>query len=454
MCLGSRVTLPALLPDQQTTLDKMRNCAGFLDMSEPGTGKSRVSLEDWVARRQQGGGRMLVTAPKSILEFSWGNEIKKWLPGITYTVAYAHNREKAFKANSDIVLTNHDAVTTLVQHPAWLAQFDTLDVDEFTAFKNPDAQRTRALFKLRKLFKWLREQSGTPTPNSILEIWAPVFVADQGERLGSSYYKFRNATCEAVQVGPDPHHVEWREKDGSALAVFDLIKDISDRRLLTGMPDKFVTEIFIDLPPRLRAHYDAMDDAGILVHDDVKITSVHAAAQATKLLQIASGVVYGADGQTLVLDDGRAELIMDLIDQRSHCIVAFGWKHQRDRLIEAAIKRGFSYGVIDGDTDDAEKFRIASKFQAGDLRVIFAHPRSAGHGLTLTKGTTTIWASPQYTPELWEQFNRRIFRLGQTERTETIKLVARKTREEEAYKVMEGKHSRMDFFRGLFASAA
>lgn len=441
-----------LLPHQLESVAKMRSLSGFFDMSDPGTGKTRVELADFWARRQYGGGRALVVAPKSILQPAWGDEIDKAAPGMTYSIAWATNREKAFRESTDVVITNHDAAKWISERTDLLRGFDTLIVDESTAFKNPiGIQRTKAMMKLSERFEWVRCLTGTPNPNTILDVWAQAYLLDNGERLGKSYYAFRNVSCTPVQVGPGAAHLEWRDKPGIADAVFALLSDISIRHPFVSRGNA-VSRFEFELSPKAREVYDDMERHAIALVGDTTITALHASAVMTKLMQIASGAVYNGDDYTLI-DTTRYELIMDLIEERRHCLVAFEWRHQCEELMKAAKKRGFSCAFMHGDTPRDERTAIVRRFQAGELRVLFAHPRTAGHGLTLTKGTTTIWSSPTFSSELFKQFNARIDRTGQTEQVETIMVSAKRTVDNRAYAALGTKLSAMDLLLSLMEGA-
>lgn len=429
----------------------------LFDMSDPGTGKTLPELEEFARRRAKNDGPMLVLAPKSILQPAWAQDIKNFYPSLTYSVAYAHNREKAFKVPADVYLTNHDAATWLVKNQRWLPKFSTCALDESTAFKNPSAERSKAVKKFVRDIEYRRCMSGTPNPNTILELWHQMYLLDEGERLGDSYWAFRSSVCEPVQTGPGVNHLEWVDKDGVQSVVYDLIKDICVRHKFEdciSIPERTVTYYDIELPPRLQRAYDEMKRHRMLELGDGAVLAPQASAVLQKLLQIASGSLYAGD-KTEILDDGRAELVMDLIEAREQCLVAFIWKHQRDALIEAARKRGFTYGVIDGDeTNNNARAEIVRRYQAGEIRVIFAHPKSASHGLTLTAGNTTIWTSPTWSLEAWEQFNRRQYRNGQTKKTQIIMIRAKASVEERVYTALERKQNAMDIFRELVEEAA
>jgi len=135
---------------------------------------------------------------------------------------------------------------------------------------------------------------------------------------------------------------------------------------------------------------------------------------------------------------------MELVEQRQHSLVAFNWKHERDHLIELAEKRKFSYDVIDGDVPAHKRRDVVNRFQSGQIKVLFAHPQSASHGLTLTRATTCIWCSPTYNAEQFQQFNRRVHRAGQDKKTETILITARDTWEGIVYNKLNTKLGRME----------
>jgi SNF2 family DNA or RNA helicase len=135
---------------------------------------------------------------------------------------------------------------------------------------------------------------------------------------------------------------------------------------------------------------------------------------------------------------------MQLVQERAHSLVAFNWKHERDHMTAIADKLGISYGVIDGNTASHKRKDIVDRMQAGQLQVVFCHPQSAGHGLTMTKATTIIWSSPTYNAEHYQQFNRRIYRAGQTQKTEIIQIAAKDTWETQVYEKLDSKLSRME----------
>lgn len=456
--------VPPLFAHQIETVDFLSYTPRVFDMSDPGTGKTRAHLEDFWRRRKAGGGKGLVIAPKSILQVAWGDDVIKFVPGLRCSIAYAQNREKAFRMEADIYITNHDAVKWLTNKNCPLPKdywddFDILIIDESTAFKHNTSQRSKALRKLAVNFPIRRGLTGTPNSNSITDVHHQMLLLDDGERLGSSFWRFRNEVCEPVQVGPSVKHVKWTDRPGAEGAVFDLIRDMSIRHKLEeciDIPPNHQWDQVFDLPPKLMQRYQEMLNFAVTESESgKKISAVYASSLNQKLLQIASGAVYTGFNDYVELDDSRASLILDLVEERPHSIVVFIWKHQRDQLLRLAKKRGVTHFLIDGSvTSDKKRAEAVRDFQAGNLQAGFIHPASAAHGLTLTRGVATIMASPTHNAEHWKQVFHRIYRASQTHKTETIHVRGRGTIDEEVYEDKLGpKLDSMTLFLGLVQQA-
>jgi SNF2 family DNA or RNA helicase len=295
--------------------------------------------------------------------------------------------------------------------------------------------------------------SGTPTPNGILDIWHQLMVLDRGQRLGQQFFRFRAATC-------TPHHkmtrrvqdrrtgmmktidvMDWEDKAGAVDAVSALIADITIRNKMEeciSIPENHTYTVDFELSPAHKRQYALLEQAATLELQSGQLKPFATASIATKLLQLASGAVY-SDQTYLPIANERYELILDLCDARPQSVVAFNWKHQLEGLKAEATKRGIPFAVINGDVATNDRTKAVDDFQNERIRIIFAHPASAGHGLTLTKGTATIWASPTYNLEHFEQLNRRIYRAGQKLKTETILVCATQTLETKVYAALQNK---------------
>lgn len=451
-----------LFKHQKQSIKFLATKPKVFDMSDPGTGKTRVEIEDVAFKTKlRASGAALILAPKSLLQSAWGDDFNKFAPGVVYEIATASNRLDAFKKAADVYITNHDAIGALAKQPAsfWKKfKGGTLIIDESSAFKHRTSIRSKAIAKIAKTFTNVRLMSGTPNSNGICDLWHQVFILDGGQRLGKSFFAFRSSVCMPEQSGPMAHMVKWVDKEHAESAVSGLISDIVIRHKFedcTDIPPNHQYPVNFALSTKHMAAYAKLEADSVLFLRDSEINAVNGAALYTKLLQLASGAVYNTEGSYSLIDSDRYELVLDLVEARQHSIVFFNWAHQRDELLKHAEKRGLRFALIDGTvTRKGERERIVEAYQRGLYDVLFAHPQSAGHGLTLTKGTATIWASPTYNLEHYQQGLKRIHRIGQTEKTETIMIVAPGTIEEQVYQSLLDKNVRMGTLLNFLKKAA
>lgn len=428
------------------------------DCSDPGTGKTGVRVWAFEKRRKAGGGAALVLAPKSLLRSVWVNDTKRFAPGLKTCVSLAGKHETAFGTSADVYITNHDAVKWLVkQKPAFFKKFSELIVDESTCYKHHSTQRSKAALKISKHFKYRTCMTGTPNGNTITDVWHQVAILDDGKRLGGSFYKFRDSVCVATQQGRNANAIHWSDKPGAEEAVFGLLGDIVIRHKFedcVDIPPNHKYTLPFEMSPKHRAAYEELQRHSMLEFRKTKglVTAVHAGALANKLLQVASGAVYESPEKYHLVDAGRYEMILDLIEEREHSLCIYLWKHQCDLLTKEADKRGLTFAVINGDTPLDERTAIEMRYQKGAYRVLFGHPKTVAHGYTFTKGTATIWASPTYDLEHFTQGSKRQHRLGQTQKTETIIVTASDTLEQDVWERMLMKEDRMTNLLDLFAT--
>jgi SNF2 family DNA or RNA helicase len=460
---------------QKVSLKHDKTTEVVYDCSDPGTGKTFVRVTAFAERRRKGGGCALVVAPRSLLKSAWANDFKKFAPDMRVSIARADNRAHAFAVDADVYIVNTDGVKWVAdQRPAFFKKFSELIVDEITAFKHHTSQRSKALRKIAKYFKHRSGLTGTPNGRSITDVWHQVAILDGGQRLGPSFYAFRNSVCVPEQVGRQQHMIDWVDKEGAEEAVFGLLSDIVVRHKFedcVDIPPNHHYVVDFEMPQKMRRVYEQMERDQIALITDtspaamkqylstgkkasvVPLTALNAAVLAGKLLQIASGAVYDSDGNYHVIDSSRYELVLDMVEQRKHSLVFFLWQHQRDLMVAEAESRGLTYCVLDGATNDKERDMMVLAYQMGRYRVMFAHPKSAAHGLTLTKGTATIWPSPTADLELWKQGNKRQHRIGQTEKTETIVVLGDCRIDQRVYyDILMRKNERMTTLLDLFAS--
>ncbi len=457
--MGFEKTIPPAFKHQAATTGFITGNDYVYVGNDPGTGKTRSCLDAIETRLNNNEiRRTLVVAPKSILAASWLEDAQQFTPNLKCDIAWAKNREDAFKSDADVVITNHDAAKWLAENSKLLKEqgFDNFIGDEWTAYKHRTSQRSKAMNAIMDIFKFRVGMSGTMTPNGITDIWHQILLLDRGAHLGNNYWKFQNTVCTPVQVGRAPNAVRWEEKPGAKEAVIDLLSDMVIRYRLEDcidMPDHSIQHITYTPPAALMKHYEQMRKQAVLEVGNTVVNAVHAASLRTKLLQVASGAVYDEAHKSFALCKSRYELVLDLAEAREQCVIAFVWTHQKEGLIKEATKRKRSFAVIDGTVNDSDRLLAVKQFQAGEIDYIFAHPQSAGHGLTLTRGTTTIWPSPIDNTEHFEQFNRRIYRAGQTRKTETLLVTAEGTLEESVYENTLGKRDDMNNLMQLLEAA-
>lgn len=435
---------------QKLTTRFMASHPRSFNHNDPGTGKTIATIDAFVETKK---GRMLVLAPLSILQPSWGNDIEK-VGGLSFEIAHGtpKKRESAMKSGADIVVTNHDAVNWIMKDKKLLAGFTHCCVDEYVVFKNRSAQRSKAMQQIANMMEYLWLLNGTPGAMGMCDVWFPTLVVDRGMRLGTSFWAYRSQVCKPIQNGPRAEHIEWVDRPEAIIEVADKLKDITIRFTLDeceDMPDNIITEMYLDMPKWVEDNYNQMRDDAMLEIGDTKITAIHAGAKAQKLMQVLSGAVYGQDGVPVRIHDDRYELVADLIEARQQCVVAYNYRHEIEGLIRVLARRNIPYGVINGDASKTARERAVEDFQSGKNRTQIIHPQSGAHGLTLTAGTTTIWTSPPKSADLYKQLNARIHRKGQTQRTETIHIAYKNSVEVTAYERLQQRldnlHEFLDF---------
>lgn len=455
--------IPSPLKHQAVSIKHSSKTDIVFDCSDPGTGKTAVRVWAFAKRRKAKGGKMLVLAPRTLLRNVWFNDFKKFAPHLKVSIANASNRAAAFAEDADVYVTNVDAVKWLAQQKKpFFQQFSEIVVDESTCYKHHSSQRSKSAGSIMKYFKYRALLTGTPNSNSITDVWHQVKLLDDGRRLGPSFYAFRNSVCTPVQVGRSAQMVQWQDREGAEEAVFGLISDIVIRHKFedcVDIPANHQYPVEYELPSKQRRAYDELAATQMLWLQQLKgavpaVLAINAASVATKLLQIASGAVYEGPDKYHVIDTERYELILDKALECEHSLVVYQWKHQRDLLVAEADKRGIKYCVLDASTSDANRDMYVAGYQSGFYRIMFGHPKNIAHGLTLTKGTRTIWASPTYDLEWFVQGSKRQHRLGQTKKTETLIIVAKDTHDEKAYASMLDKNTRMSNLLDLFGTTA
>lgn len=413
-----------------------------------GTGKTLACVH--AVKTYWPGARVLVLAPLSILVPAWQRDLLFGWPETTMAIAAGTmaKKVKAFTGDAQWVITNHDTVKTIAKEE-WYKNFDVVIVDEGDAFRNRTSLRSKAMQTVAQHIPVMTLMTGTPSPNTVLDTWHLAHLIDGGERLGKNFFGFRQQVCNPQMVyGAPPGATKWVDKDEANDHVTLMLSDITSRVKLddvTELPETIFREIAVEMPPKLKQQYEFLKRESVLMLETGElVNAIHAGARTQKLLQTVSGAIYDEHGVAKDVHQDRHKLVLDLVEETDHCLVAFNWTHQRDGLVAEARRRKLSFAVIDGGVPSAQRNKIVAEFQAGKIHVIFAHPQSAGHGLTLTRANRIVWASPTYRADLYEQFNHRIIRTGQSRRTEIIHIAAQESMEVDVYARLMDKKARMD----------
>jgi SNF2 family DNA or RNA helicase len=443
-----------LMAHQKDFSDQWLNTPRILNFSGCGTGKTLSVIHTIKAHLPDA--RVLVLAPLSILRPAWGGDLDKFWPEAEYAIAYAKDREKKFTERAQFTITNHDAIKIIVANN-WHLDFDVLVVDEADAFRNRTTQRTKALLSAAHAFDMLTLMTGTPTPKSVTDVWSLAYAIDKGERLGKNFFGFRSQVQNASPIYgcPNPKAMKWEDNEDAVEQTTMMLCDVTHRVELDDvveLPETITRTYPIQMPPKLQRLYDEFNKESMMMLDSGQlIDAIHAGARRQKLLQLCSGAVYDGQGGSVDIHPDRQKLVLDLVEEAKQSLVAFNWHHQVDGLIKEAKARKLTYGVINSKTSVPNREKLVAQFQQGKLQVLFCHPQSAGHGLTLTQANRVIWASPTDRADLFEQFNHRMRRKGITHKSEIILIAAEGTSEEVAYDNMMVKKHRQDDLLTVFA---
>lgn len=433
-------------PHQLKSLEKYRQTPLIFDMSDAGVGKTRAAIDAYV---ELGKKRALIIAPKSLLEAAWAEDIKKFAPQLSYSIAYATNREQAFGTKANVYITNTDAATWLAKQSAsFFKSFDTLIIDEASYYKHHSSQRSKAMRKISGYFDRKALLTATPTSRSITDIWHQTLILDGGARLGKSFVKFRDVVCKPVIKNPSmPQYVEWQDRPEARESVAQILADVTIRhefyKVMPHVPGNVEHYVYFKPSAKLQAQYEKLRDESIIMLKEGAVNAVNAAVLRGKLLQLASGSVYGENGKAHVVDDGRTELVLDLIEQRAHSITFYNWDHQREALLKGLVSRKIPHAEITRNTKDRDRGRIVREYQDGQYQTLIMHPQTGAHGLTLTRGTAVIWCSPTDRADLLVQGKHRVLRGVQDKETENVMVCALNTLERGVYERTQNKRNAM-----------
>lgn len=356
--------------------------------------------------------KVLVIAPLRVARDTWPAEINKWdhLKGLSYSVVVGTEKERidALKKQSTVYIINRENVDWLVHKSGIPFHFDMVVIDELSSFKSYGAKRFKSLLKVRPSVKRIVGLTGTPSSNGLMDLWAEFRILDLGQRLGRYISHYRN-----TYFKPDKRNAQiifsYKPLPGAEDEIYKQISDITISMKSTDyltMPEYVSNEVFVTLSDKEWRVYSDFKEDMVANLGDEEIDAVNAAVLSGKLLQMANGAVYDSENKAHVIHDKKLDALEDLIEGANGkpVLVAYWYKHDLER-----IKERFPVRQIQSSKD-------IENWNDGKIPIAVIHPASAGHGLNLQSGgSTLIWFGLTWSLELYQQTNARLYRQGQNE---------------------------------------
>jgi SNF2 family DNA or RNA helicase len=372
--------------------------------------------------------RVLVIAPLRVARDTWAAEIEKWehLHSLIYSVAVGTEAERktALRKQADVYIINRENVQWLAEESGFSFDFDMVVVDELSSFKNHQTKRFRSLMKLRPRVRRIVGLTGTPSSNGLMDLWAEFRLLDMGERLGRFIGQYRSD-----YFIPDKRNGQvvfsYKPLPGAENAIYRRISDITISMKSTDhlkMPELVSGEYTVTLSDDERERYDELKRDLVLQLPDGDITAANAASLSNKLSQMANGAIYSDTGEIIPIHDRKLDALEDLIEAANGkpLLVAYWFKHDYERIAGRLRKLYIPFSKL----DTADSIR---RWNSGELSVAVIHPASAGHGLNLQSGgSTLVWFGLTWSLELYQQTNARLWRQGQSADTVVIQHIVTK----------------------------
>lgn len=411
----------------------------FLDMGMGKTVSTLTAIDNLIFLGEVN--KVLVIAPLRVAEDTWSTEVEKWDHlkhlRVSKILGAKKQREEAIYKDADVYVTNRENVEWLVTEcfDSWI--WDMVVIDELSSFKSSKAKRFRALKKVRPYFKRIVGLTGTPAPNSLIDLWPQIYLLDGGQRLGKTITGFKDRY---FNPGRRNGYVvyNWELKEGAEEAIQNKISDIcismkADDYL--DLPERIDNRVELTLSKKSMEIYKKLEKDLIIELDEEDITAANAAVLTTKLLQMANGAIYSEDKEVINIHDEKIDKLEEIIDisNGKPVLVFYNFKHDYNRISEMLTKKKINHQTLDNSED-------IKRWNNGEVQVVLLHPASAGHGLNLQYGGNIIvWFGLTWSLELYQQANARLHRQGQKETVVINHLIAKGTVDEDVMSALANK---------------
>lgn len=356
--------------------------------------------------------KVLVIAPLRVARDTWPAEIKKWnhLKHLRYSVAVGSEMERisALRKDAEIYIINRENVDWLVNKSRVPFEFDMVVIDELSSFKSHQSKRFKSLLKVRPFIKRIVGLTGTPSSNGLMDLWAQFRILDMGKRLGRFITHYRSA-----YFLPDKRSADriftYKPADGAEEMIYERISDITISMKSADflkLPECIINEVPVYMNEKEQRIYETFKADMVARIKGEEIDAANAAVLSGKLLQMANGCIYDEEKRALKIHDRKQDALEDLIESANGkpLLIAYWFQHDLQR-----IKERFTVREIKSSKDIAD-------WNDGKIPVAVIHPASAGHGLNLQSGgSTLVWFGLTWSLELYQQCNARLHRQGQLE---------------------------------------
>lgn len=381
--------------------------------------------------------KVLVIAPLRVAKNTWTDEIKKWehLSTLTYSLIVGNENERlsALNEKADIYIINRENVDWLVNKSGYKFDFDMVVIDELSSFKNHQSKRFKSFMKVRPLVKRIVGLTGTPSSNGLMDLFAEFKILDMGKRLGYFIGQYRNTYFKPDKMN-GPIVYSYKPLPNAENAIYEKISDITvsmKANEYLKMPELLTSNYVVEVTNSEKNQYDEMKKSLVLEITDGEITASNAASLSNKLCQLSNGAIYDDEQNIVEIHDRKLEALEDIIESMNGkpLLIAYWYRHDLER-----IKSRFSVREIKTSED-------ISDWNDGKIPVALIHPASAGHGLNLQNGgSTLVWFGLTWSLELYQQTNARLYRQGQKNTVVIQHIITKGTIDEQILKALQKKN--------------